>query len=201
MATRDVRGKVMSAAKRVFPRKGYSATTVADIIGKAGIARATFYKYFPNKRQVFFELFMDMFKTLYENAGSMMMKESDSLEGWADRVRECLVLFFKFFMENREVVLLYQSEALSLDPRLFAVWDDFDRRMNALFSGALEKGIKRGVFRPVDVRVMATVLLMMFVQVPYRYCLNRRRSRIDVESMAAEIVMFAVEGLRPPAAG
>ena len=59
LATRDVRGKVMSAAKRVFPRKGYSATTVADIIGKAGIARATFYKYFPNKRQVFFELFME----------------------------------------------------------------------------------------------------------------------------------------------
>jgi AcrR family transcriptional regulator len=33
--------------------KTFAATTIADIVGKASISRATFYKHFTNKRECF----------------------------------------------------------------------------------------------------------------------------------------------------
>src|ERR1700752_2214799 len=50
------REQVLHHAKRIFARKGYHRTNVADIITRAQIARGTFYLYFQNKRDLFEEL-------------------------------------------------------------------------------------------------------------------------------------------------
>ena len=50
------RAQVLRHAKRIFARKGYHRTNVADIIARARIARGTFYLYFQNKKDLFEEL-------------------------------------------------------------------------------------------------------------------------------------------------
>src|SRR5215470_10561436 len=50
------RAQVLRHAKRIFARKGYHRTNVADIISRARIARGTFYLYFQNKKDLFEEL-------------------------------------------------------------------------------------------------------------------------------------------------
>ena len=50
------REQVLRHAKRIFARKGYHRTNVADIITRARIARGTFYLYFQNKKDLFEEL-------------------------------------------------------------------------------------------------------------------------------------------------
>lgn len=45
--------QLVSAAREVFERLGYAATTVADITKAAGASRATFYVYFSSKDDVF----------------------------------------------------------------------------------------------------------------------------------------------------
>jgi len=59
----------------------------------------------------------------------------------------------------------------------------------------LEAGVARGVFRPMDTGLVARALLMIFLQVPYRDIMGAR-TEIDVESMADEMVGFAVSGIR-----
>ncbi len=39
-------------ALQLFHEQGYNATSVADIVNKAGISEATFYRYFPTKEDV-----------------------------------------------------------------------------------------------------------------------------------------------------
>ena len=46
---RDRRSQLLSAARVVFARKGYEDATVAEIVGRAGLAQGTFYLYFPGK--------------------------------------------------------------------------------------------------------------------------------------------------------
>src|SRR5579859_2860276 len=50
------REQVLRHAKRIFARKGYHRTNIADIIARARIARGTFYLYFQNKKELFEEL-------------------------------------------------------------------------------------------------------------------------------------------------
>jgi AcrR family transcriptional regulator len=49
------RGRLQAAAFELYTDKGYEATTVADIAARAGVTERTFYRYFTDKREVFFD--------------------------------------------------------------------------------------------------------------------------------------------------
>jgi len=44
--------ELMDAAERLFISKGFEATTVSEIVRDAGVAKGTFYHYFPSKNEV-----------------------------------------------------------------------------------------------------------------------------------------------------
>lgn len=46
------RNEILDAAESLFTAKGYSATTIQDILQKVGIAKGTFYYYFQSKEEV-----------------------------------------------------------------------------------------------------------------------------------------------------
>lgn len=48
----DRRTQLLSAARTVFAKKGYDDATVAEIVGRAGVAQGTFYLYFPGKESL-----------------------------------------------------------------------------------------------------------------------------------------------------
>ncbi|MBK5093685.1 MAG: TetR/AcrR family transcriptional regulator [Actinobacteria bacterium] len=195
MARTDVKEKILRASKSVFSGKGYKKATVADILSEAGIARATFYKYFPSKHEVFFELFRDMLGNLYEDARSFFLREAQDAKEWESTLRKGLSTFYRFFLENRDIILAYYSEAFVPDPKLYALWDDFERKMISLFMQILDSGVERGAFRPMDTNLVANILLMIFLGVPNRYIMTGGRSDIDIESIAHEMVKLASEGM------
>jgi AcrR family transcriptional regulator len=57
-ATRMI-ARILAAARTVFLAKGYSGTTIDEIARTAGISRASFYTYFPTKRDVLLALGAD----------------------------------------------------------------------------------------------------------------------------------------------
>ena len=194
MARIDVRRKVLSAARTVFSRKGYNAATVADILSEAGIARGTFYKYFPNKRQVLYEMISGLFNTLYVSSSNMLkVEEPDQFES---RIRESLELSYRLFIDNRDVVAVYFREAFRADPGFYSLWDDFDRRMIALFSDVLSRGMETGKFRNVDKSLVSRAMFLLFLQVPYWDILISSNPAIDIEALAGEMVGFVINGLK-----
>ena len=48
----DRRTQLLTAARTVFARNGYDDSTVAEIVGRAGVAQGTFYLYFPGKESL-----------------------------------------------------------------------------------------------------------------------------------------------------
>jgi AcrR family transcriptional regulator len=48
----DARDRLVSAALQLFSEQGFDETTVAEISDRAGLAKSTFFRYFPDKRDV-----------------------------------------------------------------------------------------------------------------------------------------------------
>jgi len=48
----DARERFVSAALHLFTEQGYDETTVAQIADRAGLTRSTFFRHFPDKREV-----------------------------------------------------------------------------------------------------------------------------------------------------
>ncbi len=51
----DVRTRLQEAALELFGERGYERTTAAEIAARAGVTERTFFRYFPDKREVLFD--------------------------------------------------------------------------------------------------------------------------------------------------
>ncbi len=51
----DVRVRLQDAALELFRECGYDRTTAAEIAARAGVTERTFFRYFPDKREVLFD--------------------------------------------------------------------------------------------------------------------------------------------------
>jgi AcrR family transcriptional regulator len=51
---------IVTAAREVFERLGYLEARVSDIVAEAGVAHGSYYTYFPSKREVFQEIFLEV---------------------------------------------------------------------------------------------------------------------------------------------
>jgi AcrR family transcriptional regulator len=51
----DARRRLYEAAMALFRERGYDATTTAEIAAKAGVTERTFFRHFPDKREVLFQ--------------------------------------------------------------------------------------------------------------------------------------------------
>ena len=51
----SVRARLQTAALELFRERGYDRTTAADVAARAGVTERTFFRYFPDKREVLFD--------------------------------------------------------------------------------------------------------------------------------------------------
>ncbi|MDA2531462.1 TetR/AcrR family transcriptional regulator [Bacillus cereus] len=61
-AYEERRKEILETAERLFLTKGYTKTTVNDILKEIGIAKGTFYHYFKSKEEVMDEIIMRIIK-------------------------------------------------------------------------------------------------------------------------------------------
>ncbi len=62
----DARGRMFQAALELFAERGFEQTTTADIAKSAGVTERTFFRHFPDKREVLFEGAPALARTAYE---------------------------------------------------------------------------------------------------------------------------------------
>lgn len=63
----DQRARMMLALAEAVGEKGYGPTSVADVIGRAGVSRQTFYEQFSDK--------LDCFLATFDTAGDLLLAE------------------------------------------------------------------------------------------------------------------------------
>ena len=51
----DLRGRLQRAALDLFRERGYDRTTAAEIAARAGVTERTFFRHFPDKREILFD--------------------------------------------------------------------------------------------------------------------------------------------------
>src|SRR3954462_5974198 len=84
------RGRMLDAMAAAVAEKGYAATTVADVIKRAGVSRKTFYEQFRDKEDCFlaaYDMGVDLLLGALREAGG---EEEDLVERARRRTRAYL---------------------------------------------------------------------------------------------------------------
>jgi len=140
------RSSLLAAAQKVFSEKGYHAATVDDITRAAGVAKGTFYLYFQEKREIFYEVIRGFLQLLKDIGRLAPGRDPDFLAALAGAGRELM----RVFLDNRELVRLTHRESMGLDPELEAMVRGFYREAAEVHSKNIRVGMDLGLFRPVD---------------------------------------------------
>lgn len=84
------RGRMLEAMAEAVAEKGYAATTVADVIARAGVSRKTFYEQFRDKEDCFLAAYDAGVELLLETLRTSGVESMDPLEGARARTRAYL---------------------------------------------------------------------------------------------------------------
>jgi AcrR family transcriptional regulator len=187
------REQVLRHAKRIFARKGYHRTNIADIIAHAHIARGTFYLYFEGKRDIFEELLEQAVRELRDRIQRLKVGpgELDPIEQLRNNVERVL----NFVLTERDLTDILLNHSTGFDRELDARIDDFYDRITAQIQRSLDLGIEMNLVRRCDTRAAACCILGVVKEVVLQ--LSRER-RTDISGLAEEILEFGLRGVAQP---
>ncbi|MGH8011810.1 MAG: TetR/AcrR family transcriptional regulator, partial [Candidatus Binataceae bacterium] len=151
------REQVLRHAKRIFARKGYHRTNIADIISRARIARGTFYLYFQNKRDLFEELLEQVVSELRHRIQRIQVGagELDPVQQLRNNLRRVL----NFVLAERELTDILLNHSVGFDRELDARIRDFYEKIADQIQRSLDLGIEMKLVRQCDTRVAAYCIL------------------------------------------
>ena len=190
MERTERRAQVLRHAKRIFARKGYHRTNVADIIARARIARGTFYLYFQNKKDLFEELLEQVVSEL--STRILRLKVGPDQSSPVDQLRANLRRVVGFVLEERDLTDILLNHSVGFDRELDAKIREFYERIAQMIQRSLDLGIQMELVRKCDTRAVSYCILGGIKEVVG--VLSRTRSQ-DTETLVQEILDFGVRGV------
>jgi AcrR family transcriptional regulator len=195
--TRDERRQsLLDAARVLFAEKGYHDTTVDDITRTANVAKGTFYLYFSEKREIYYEV-IRVFLEMVKEAGVAIYSPPGSPTEYVDHTRTNARNLIRVLTDNRQLTRMAYGEAAGLDPRLTDLWRKFYREIAEVEARNLEFGIQLGVVRRCHAFLQAYVHIGMVERVMLEL-LEHPEDFPPIDELVDEMLRAGYEGLRGP---
>jgi AcrR family transcriptional regulator len=150
--------EVLDAALDLFARNGFASTRMEDIAKAAGLSKAAIYLYFPSKTDVFKALVEARIVTLRDEiAAHVADMKHDPVAGLREVVR-------LWAISNTDPRMVAVPRIVLAEAGRFPDLAEFYHRVvisqtQQVLVGLIEAGIKSGLFRPLDPKVVARALV------------------------------------------
>jgi len=186
----DKREAIHRAAIKVFARKGYFNSKVADIAGEAGIADGTVYLYFKSKDEILHSIFDRAMAEFIEDG----LKKLEGIDQPAERLKKIARLHLEKLGADRDLAVVFQVELRGSTKFMqefsaagFAEYLDIIRQ-------TIESGQKSGAFRS-DLKpiVGAKILYGAIDEMVTNWILSKKQYALA--PMADEVMKVFLGGL------
>lgn len=134
------RGRVLAAMAEVVAKRGYRNTAISRICTAAGIARNTFYEYFPDKEQCF----LATFDHGVELGRERIERAADGLDSWPEQMRAGFRAVLDLIAEEPALARFCIVEVLSAGPAAIARYEETIAELIPLLARGREWGPRRG---------------------------------------------------------
>ena len=169
---KDRKHQILEAALRIFIIKGYSKTTMDDIVNASNLSKGALYHYYKSKKDLFLSLIdhweIYAFKDFYKKT-SNNKTASDTLRFFGQNVLKTL--------ENKKYAYIAEVEFWALSNQDKEIKERsqllYDKLLN-LFEKVVEKGIKNKEFKNLNIRKTAMVILAVFQGINWFVIFNEK---------------------------
>jgi TetR/AcrR family transcriptional regulator, cholesterol catabolism regulator len=152
-----VRRKIVDTASILYAKKGFSATSIEEISEAAGVSLPVTYHYVKKKAEIMRLIMEDVLNIFRES----LTREIQDIHDPEEKLVIAVIIYFRVLDLHKEKALLIYQKSSSLDKvskgRIMQLEEDVIR----IFGEIIEEGVKKGVFRDVDVDLTAYNILIM----------------------------------------
>ena len=156
-ASNQVRKKIIDTASRLYAKKGYTATSIEEISEKAGVTLPVTYHYVKKKSEIMKMIMEDLLHSFRE----ALTQEIHKIEEPEEKLAVATGLYFKVLDKQKDKALLIYRKSNVLDKAAKAKIMQLEVEVSAIFRKIIQEGIDKGVFKPVDVDLMAYNILII----------------------------------------
>lgn len=198
---------ILKAAEKVFAKKGYSLTTVDGIAEEAQFSKATLYRYFESKSEIFFEIVISSFEDVHHKVKKIQQMESSAEE----KLRELIFYVSSFYHKKRNLARILMMErsvmkkVFNLDSKEQLIPSSHHPKIPTILKSRMEdifnimceiihEGIESREFRKVDVRDACFVLGAMIRGFHFRGPM--RDKEYSVSESTNLLHSFFLEGIK-----
>ncbi|MCY9666024.1 TetR family transcriptional regulator [Paenibacillus alginolyticus] len=185
----DMKMKILLAAKKLFAKNGYDATSVRQICEEAGANVALVSYYFGGKESVFYEIFNQFFP---KNKLIDFFAIEDPIVG----IRTIIQGVIEIRSSDPQMITIMQMEIITITPRVekmrelvYPLW----KKVRDL----LEKGRQDGIFHfeSLDSTLMFVLGSIFFYKQREFFELMLTEERPDTQTLIAQTTAYVMNAL------
>jgi AcrR family transcriptional regulator len=158
----EKRALIIEAAAKVFARRGFASTLMAEIAIEAGIGKGTLYEYFDSKENLFFAVFEWFVQATEAEAKVSISALGGSASERLDALSESLMSSWAQMEDMYSLVMEFWSASASsqMRERFKQAFKNGYSDFRQIVSTLIRDGIERGEFQPqVDIESVAAALV------------------------------------------
>jgi AcrR family transcriptional regulator len=152
----DTYQTILSVAKNLFIKQGYTATSMRQIAETVGIGKATIYHHFPDKQALMVTLVETNIQRMYA-ALAAMQGEMDPRE----RFRVAALETIRYLYESADLLQIARRESPGAREKILVGYLSVHQQYIRLLKEALQKGMEMNIFRPINPEAAAQVFMTM----------------------------------------
>jgi len=150
--------EIVTAALEVFVERGFAAARLEEVARRAGVTKGTLYLYFKSKEALFKAVVRETIVPVIAQGEAL----AQSFTGTARELVERLVREYWRLVGETELAgipKLMMAEAATFPQLTRFYYEEVVTRGHRLMAGVIERGIKSGEFRKVDVATAAKLAM------------------------------------------
>ena len=191
--TGDVRSRVLDAAVELFATQGYDGTSVAQVIGRAGVAKGGFYHHFASKDALLYEVYGDLISRQLVAMDEILARKSTPV----DTLRALIGQLVESTAASARQATVFWREQHRLGDDRHAEYRRARRRYHDTVKRLVRDGQASGAFATVASADTVTFMIFGFVnELPLWFRPGGRKKPAQLATELADLVLASLE-VRP----
>lgn len=151
------RRRILAAAAESFAARPYHLVTMDDIAADAGLGKATLYRYFPSKDELYLAIFEQALATMLERLEAEAARPAAA----AATLRRMIDALVPTFQEHLPSFRALSDAHLPVAERKRRLFLGHRHRIREAIAGVLAAGVADGSLRPLNPSLAAEMLVGM----------------------------------------
>lgn len=178
------KNKILDTAIELFRIKGYSAASMQDIAEACGMAKASIYKFFATKEELFTAAFVACHQTLLDQAAALDRVGAQLNLSSKEKLRRKIEFQLQYTVENHLFMIDFRELPITTNDQFIAAWK---RKKNALHTWRRELLIET-YGKQIEPYIWDVVAIFRGIHVEYLTYVQQKVIALPMSELAAFIV-------------